>query len=49
MTVARLIGCLVSLGDHASARSEADAQIAMGGKEFERLRQLIDRVEDSPR
>jgi hypothetical protein len=30
MTVARLIGCLVSLGDHASARSEADAQIGDG-------------------
>jgi hypothetical protein len=49
LTAARLIGCLVTLGDYASARSEADARIAMGRKEFSSLREMIDRAAESRR
>ena len=49
LAAARLIGCLVSLRDYASARSEADARIAAGRKEFKLLREMIDRAEASRR
>ncbi len=49
LTAVRLIGCLVNVGDYASARSEADARIAIGRKEFQMLREMIDRAEQSRR